>query len=192
MLRLLSVGVVVFLTSTTNGGELLSPSLSQNGTDREYLLYVPSGDAPEGGFPLVVSMHGRLSNGSAQSRWTEMNPIAEREGFIVAYPSAIGADWDADTTSEDFVLEMVDDIKNEYEIDNTRVFAAGFSQGGWMAYGLATDHPGIFAAVAAAGSNQSRLPSRPIPVLHIHGTNDSIWGLEARTLDVYRLSLIHI
>ncbi len=74
-------------------GQILRNTLMHNGVERDYILYVPSIYSPDTSIPLVLNLHGFRSNGAAQMTVSQMNVVAEREGFLVTYPSAIAGDW---------------------------------------------------------------------------------------------------
>ncbi len=115
-----------------------------------------------------------------------MHRIAEREGFIVAYPAGtsgrIGLTWNpgglgigGGTDDEGFVRALLTELQRRYRVDPCRVYAAGMSIGGTLVYQLACSLSDRFAAVAVvAGVMTTRHcnPSHPVSVLHIHGTAD--------------------
>jgi len=63
-------------------------------------------------------------------------------------------------------------------IDLKRVYATGYSNGGFMAYKLASELSNRIAAIASVAgvmtlsTGDNFNPLRPVPVLHIHGTTD--------------------
>src|SRR5213078_4064763 len=87
--------------------------------------------------------------------------------FAVVYPDAHehGGDWNACGTVADvsangpgiddvgFLTGVVDKLVTEIGIDPGRVFAAGSSRGGFMAFRLALEAPSRFRAVAAVSAN---------------------------------------
>jgi polyhydroxybutyrate depolymerase len=76
-----------------------------------------------------------------------------------------------------FIDALLDELERELCIDTGRVFATGLSNGGYMAHRLACDLAERIAAVApVAGPNGTVpcSPSRPVSVLHFHGTDDGI------------------
>lgn len=136
-------------------------SFRQGGLLRSYLLHVPAA-LPRGPRPLVLVLHGgggthrgmiRLTRG----RW---NSLADRHGFIVAYPNADRRIWDfgegvisrnrwrrVDDLA--FFRRVVADIGRSLSVDRSRIFAAGMSRGGQAAWFLACKWPGAFRAILA-------------------------------------------
>jgi polyhydroxybutyrate depolymerase len=160
--------------------------------DRLYLLFVPDGYDPSVAHALVVNMHGFTSNAGQQVVFSDMNSTAGREVFVVAYPDGYHNSWNAgvccgDAVAEDvddvgFLVAVVDDVASRLCIDRRRVFAAGMSNGGYMSHRLACEASDTFAAVAPVAAGLGILgcsPSRPVPVLAFHGTDDSYVDLSA-------------
>jgi len=75
---------------------------------------------------------------------------------------------------------MIDTINLQYHINLRRVYSCGMSNGGFMSYRLACEFSDRFAAIApVAGCLTDSMeyychPSRPMPVLHFHGTTDPL------------------
>ncbi len=76
----------------------------------------------------------------------------------------------------EFVRRLLDTIEEQYSIDPTHVFAAGHSNGGFMAYWLACE---LSDRIVAVGLQSGGLglascdPAQPVSLLHIHGTADT-------------------
>jgi polyhydroxybutyrate depolymerase len=117
-----------------------------------------------------------------------MNEVAEREGFLVAYPNAVNGDW---TVSDDhnigFVETLLDTLSDDYFVDSRRVYATGASQGGIMSFVVSSALADRFAAIAPlaglransdAANRQpaflANTPERPFPLLYVHGTADTV------------------
>jgi poly(3-hydroxybutyrate) depolymerase len=150
-------------------------SFPNGGLMRSFIVYAPSGISNP---PLVINMHGMGSNASQQRLYTQFDKIADREKFIVVYPNGVSNSWDVIANRDvTFILALVDTIDAQYKIDRTRVYATGMSMGGYMSHRLGCAAAGTIAAIASvSGLNASyNCPSaRPMPVLQIHGTADSI------------------
>ena len=120
------------------------------------------------------------------AKLSAMHRIAEREGFIVAYPSGTmgksGLTWvpggrDSARATGDtlFVRNLVTELTQRYEVDPTRIFAAGISIGGSLVYELACRAADRLAAIAVVGGTMTidhGVPPNPIPLIHIHGMLD--------------------
>lgn len=178
-----SIEAVSFYIRNRNKGYIVS-----SGETREYLLYVPKNYDPSKPVPLVISLHGGDSRPSVQMEISQWNRVAEEYGFIVVYPSGFGAGpaiWrvtrpGASVTKEvRFISDLIDKLKRDYNIDPTRIYANGLSNGGAMAFVLSCTLSDRIAAVGMVASAQM-LPwswctdHRPVPMIAFHGTADSI------------------
>jgi polyhydroxybutyrate depolymerase len=116
--------------------------------------------------------------------WSQMNPVADANGFIVVYPQAVDC-WNTgfelcEAADDDvgFLTTVVADIQSHACIDPKRVYATGISNGAMMAQYLGCREADVFAAVGGiAGPNGGGCnPSRPISVVYMHGTEDGTVG----------------
>lgn len=157
-----------------------------SGQKRDYLLYVPRSYDPSRPAPLVISMHAAALWGAAQKETSRWNEIAERHGFIVVYPSGVGGTgtriWHVDRgpglmRDVRFLSELIDTLEAAYNIDPTRVYANGLSNGGGMSFVLSCTLSDRIAAVGMVAAAQL-LPwswcsdHRPVPMIAFHGTAD--------------------
>lgn len=161
-------------------------SLQVGGTTRRYVLYVPASYTGQTPVPLVLDFHGLFLNGAQQRALSGYAELAEREGFIVAFPDGIDNAWNIGpcctfSRSVDdvgFARALVAKLQSEGCIDPKRVYAAGYSMGGGMSYHLACQAGDLFAAVAPAAfdllQEMTCTPSRPISVIAFRGTSDAI------------------
>jgi polyhydroxybutyrate depolymerase len=175
------VMAVSFYVRNRNNGAFVS-----SGEKREYLLYVPKSYDRTRPTPLVISMHGAGLWGAVQMEMSQWNAVADEHGFIVVYPSGVGGRgpraWRAgggDTSARDvrFIAELIDTLKASYNIDPTRIYADGLSNGGGMAFLLSCTMSDRIAAVGLVASAQF-LPwngckdQRAVPMIAFHGTED--------------------
>jgi polyhydroxybutyrate depolymerase len=167
-----------------------SRTLTSDGRERRYLIHYPPQYDAARPWPVVLSFHGSNSNGQIQLEFTAMNVNADREGFVVVYPFGTGERerllfWNAgnccgyahreNIDDVGFVRALVERLDSEVNVDATRVYAAGMSNGAMMAYRLASEAADVFAAVATvAGTMGTKTcrPSRPVSVIHFHGSDD--------------------
>lgn len=83
-----------------------------------------------------------------------------------------------------YVRALLADVKAAIAVDEARVYATGLSNGAAMAHRLACEMADDFAAIGAVGGGnqvafaQGCAPSRPVPVMVIHGTQDPCWAYE--------------
>jgi polyhydroxybutyrate depolymerase len=176
---LLASGSYYFL-NRTSGAMVLS------GQRREYLLYVPSSYNRSQPTPLVISMHGGGGWPAHQRDTSGWNRLAESQGFIVVYPAGSGAPraWSVDhgtglLDDVGFISELIDTLEAGYNIDPTRIYANGLSNGGGMAFVLSCTLSDRIAAVGMVAAAYS-LPwswctdPRPVPMIAFHGTSDAL------------------
>lgn len=135
----------------------------------------PGGGYPGGGYPGA----GGGYPGGGQGRNRE--PEQERKS----------------TQADDiaFFNQMLDQIPTKYSVDTSRVYALGFSEGGFMSMRLGCALGDRLAAVGAVGATMPKtmmcLPQRPIPVVMINGTSDPVvpyGGGTEHNLDLSTLS----
>jgi polyhydroxybutyrate depolymerase len=175
-------------TAASSASELArrKDTLTVDGEVRQYLLYVPKsyrGDRP---VPLVISIHGYGGSPSLQQKESGWNDLADQYGFIVVYPSGLGTPkhWRASGTDEsykeiDFISALIDQLEADYQIDASRIYANGHSNGGGMTFMLACTLSDRIAAVGAVSGAylypwQDCNPSRPVPLIAFHGTADPV------------------
>ncbi|MBI45029.1 MAG: hypothetical protein CMG66_02545 [Candidatus Marinimicrobia bacterium] len=162
--------------------------LNYQGTNRTYYVAYPNNSSSPAG--LIINMHGFGGTAASQISGTQMNSYAHPENLAVVYPQGanssigttswnVGTFWDFSTQDDvGFLSAVIDDIASNFDINLNRVYACGFSNGGYMAYELAcelSDRITAFGSVAGnfmLNSNQQCDNDREIPIIHFHGTND--------------------
>lgn len=167
------------------------------GEQRNYMVVLPEDYADNEEFPLIIYLHSHGWTAQQGMDYTSIHQAADTFGFLVVYPSAsnnwnsgIGENsgWPTPKINDvEFVNTLIDLLSDNYNIDLERVYATGYSNGGFMAYKLACQLSDRIAAIASVGGllSENTLaecnPSHPVPVLHIHGTNDSWVPMEGGT-----------
>ena len=171
-----------FYSANRDNGSFVS-----SGEKREYLLYVPRSYDRSKPTPLVISMHGAGLWGASQRDISRWNTVADNAGFIVVYPSGVGGKgvrvWRAELGDDGlkkdvrFISDLIDTLRASYNIDSTRIFANGLSNGGGMSFALSCTLSDRIAAVGMVAAAQT-LPwrwctdQRPVPMIAFHGTAD--------------------
>lgn len=153
-----------------------------DGRTRRWFTYVPQSYDGTKDYPMVVAMHGYSSAITAftgDSRWQN---VADKYGIIIAFPQAYVNDasygggcipvpvWNnysvphnntpsfSEPDDVAFIKHLVDTTKSDYNIDATRVYATGHSNGSAMTWMLAQDAAEYFTAVAPIGFNWGSYP----------------------------------
>ena len=161
------------------------------GQERQYYLYLPDGISDDA--PLVFVLHGYSGDALGIMNYSGMNQVADDNGFAVCYPQGLSDDWDYNfwnvgydwheyETVDDveFLTELAEHLRGEYDLSRDHVFSTGMSNGGDMSYLLACEASEIFRAIApVAGCMMTWIydscdPIDPIPVFEIHGTDDDV------------------
>jgi poly(3-hydroxybutyrate) depolymerase len=144
---------------------------------RKMLVYAPL-DIEENR-PLLISLHGMNQDIAYQQNMAKWETIAKTNNFVVVYPAGINNSWSLSGTRDtDFILAIIDEMADRYDIDRNRVYLSGFSMGGMFTYYAATriaDKIAAFAPVAGylmGGPNTNS--SRAVPIIHTHGTTDDV------------------
>jgi polyhydroxybutyrate depolymerase len=166
-------------------------SVHHDGRTRRYIVHVPPAASDRSALPVLVAFHGGGGEANGFKEYARLDPVADREGFIVVYPEGTGVlpnrlhTWNAgnccgyamENAVDDvgFAIALLDDLDRRTPIDSRRVYATGHSNGGMMSYRLAAERAGRIAAiapVAGAMTLDGFAPSRPVPVLHVHSVDD--------------------
>jgi len=158
-------------------------TLQVAGETRSYRVHLPAKGA--GPYPIVFSFHGFNSNAEQEERVSQFSALADREGFIAVYPDGVDAKWrfmgrsDADVL---FTMAIIEKLAADLPIDRRRIYATGISNGAQMAWRLACDRPGIFAAFGFVSGGYLEVCSalvRP-PIILFHGTSDRLLLYDGR------------
>jgi polyhydroxybutyrate depolymerase len=174
-------------------------TLMHDGLARRYLTHIPYSYDGKTKMPVIIAFHGGGANPELiDKEFGGMNAKADKEGFIAVYPyghkciDVPGKNmycWNADSLFRlefvnyniddlGFVSAMIEKLSQDFSIDKSRVYATGASNGAWMAYAAAcglSDKIAAIAPVAGGLALESCAPSRPVSIIHFHGTADPGW-----------------
>src|SRR6266480_283746 len=162
-------------------------SIHSGGLNRTFLVHLaPSyGNQPQS---LMINYHGYDNTAQRTAQRTNMGAEADKAGFILVFPQGVDSppSWNAgigvlgptgDTDDVQFTRDIISYFEHNYCVDHHRIYVTGYSLGGGMAYRIACTLSNQIAAFATVAGAYYRIPggcnpSRPIPVLEIHGQAD--------------------
>jgi len=174
------------------GGADAGPGMtlpSEVGTDeRPARFVVPNAHDGTTALPLLVLLHGYSASGSAQDIYLGVSNATRAGGFYLVIPDGTvdtsgNRFWNATPACCDFGDTGVDDVgylmglvdEVEALVPVRDVYFFGHSNGGFMSYRMACEHPDRISAIGSlAGSdfNAPCDPSEAVSVLQVHGTMD--------------------
>ena len=177
---------------TAAAGGAVATSITVDGLERTYLVRAPERAVEDAPLPLLLVIHGAGGNAAKAEAATGMTGLSDADGFIVAYPQGTQAadvageySWNAGACCANpvrkniddvgYINAMIDDIATDYPVDPARIYVAGFSNGGMLAYRLACELDrrvaGIAVVAGALNVTSCEAPAAT-SVLMIHGTGD--------------------
>lgn len=169
------------------GANAQTYQINYEDTTRNFIVHVPPSYTAGQHLPMVFNLHGYTSNAIQQQVYSGMDATADANNFIVVYPNGLGNAWNSGfslpyngTFPDDvgFLSKIIDTMTILYDIDLTRVYSCGMSNGGFQSYRLACDLENRIAAIASVTGSMTTIMtsncslSRRVPVLQIHGTMD--------------------
>lgn len=185
--------VLIFLTSIFSITAFAQTSLNVDAGRGDVPVFVPANYASNSPAPLIVLLHGYGSSGLQQNGYMRISELVDRYGFVLATPDGTQETqgrnarfWNAsdaccnfyanDLDDAAYVLAIINAVKEQYSIDNRRVYLIGHSNGGFMSYRTAHAYPDVIAGMAslagAEATTAQSAPANPVHILQIHGTAD--------------------
>ncbi len=143
-------------------------------------------------WPLVIVLHGSSGDATAIEHQSNMDSLADAQRFLVAYPNGTGgdfglypSDWNAGNCCGGANRDNIDDlgfisalvglVGAHMPLDTRRVYVAGFSSGGYMAYYAGCQLSPTIAAIGVVSGSlayDSCHPPKAVPLFAVHGTDD--------------------
>ncbi len=182
-----------YQTGPAQVGMQVQQTMRHGDLNRTYLLRLPKEYKADGSkYPLVVFLHGGGETSSAVDSLTKntLLPLADQTHAILIYPDGYGRQWhDGNTVGSrsraniddvGFLSALVDKMTQEYQVNPTKVYFVGVSNGAMMVSRILCEKADtITAAVMVAGSIPEPIydkchPSRPVSTLMMSGTDDPI------------------
>ncbi len=165
------------------------------GKEMEYALYVPKSYDGTKRFPLIVALHGLYSNPRQILGYPGFTRHAEKHGYLLVAPMGYNTrGWygsrgkrggrrndpkNLGELSEKDVMNVLELARQEFKIDDERIYLLGHSMGGGGSLHLAITYPDIWAAIApiapAAHGARARLDgAKHIPAIVVQGDKDRL------------------
>jgi polyhydroxybutyrate depolymerase len=186
------VAAALVVAACGAAAETIERTLRVGARERSYEIDLPARRESAQGLPVVIVFHGGGGSADSARRQSRMSVKGEAEGFIAVYPQGSGGiagklkTWNAGTCCGyamqqrideiAFVAALLDDLQATVAVERARVYATGLSNGGMMAYEVACALADRIAGIAVVAGEMTALdrcrPSRPVPVLVIHGSAD--------------------
>ncbi|MFC1722472.1 alpha/beta hydrolase family esterase, partial [Patescibacteria group bacterium] len=195
ILVLIIVGISVFVGVNTHNSK--EKEFNFNDSLRLYRIHLPKDYQVDNSYPLVVALHGVGDNPRLMEMYTGLSRKADEEGFIVLYPSGTKPKkfspitWNAEICcgySQEkqiddigFIESLINSVSEEYKVDRSRIYIAGYSNGGMLAHLLSLRMGNKIAATGVvAGAVGSQLEEDeeitffqksevPVPIIILHG-----------------------
>lgn len=170
--------------------EQLTISLTVDGNERNFIIYLPFGYNNASKLPMILAIHGGSGTPEGMIKIANFMPIADKEKIILVYPSGVQKNWnDGRPTTPNqlgindvsFFSQLCDYMISKYKVDGSRIYATGISNGGFMSSRLGCELSNKIAAIAVVAATIEATtialnckPLNPVPAMYIHGTNDRL------------------
>ena len=146
-----------------------------------YLIHLPKNyDSSLGNLPLLIYLHGGLGRGNDFQKlyWYPIPKMIREnkfpDSFVVLIPQCPEGKYWPELTDE--LRSLINEIKEKYNIDTSRIYGMGYSMGGNGIVEFAFRNPHMFAAIAAMSGYYFNLwvsRIKDIPIWFFHGAKDN-------------------
>ncbi len=174
--------------------EPIKPRPTVFGGNRPVTLQAPSTLEPDKLYPLLVVLHGYGVNGDIQTGYFGVRSLPlEGKALMLSPDGTMDKSgrlfWDADPACCDYndlnpddvgyLGTLIEDVMAAWPVDPDAVRLIGHSNGAFMAYRMACARSDLVRAIGGLAGGAASMPadctpSRPVSVLHVHGTEDQV------------------
>ncbi|WP_198162681.1 alpha/beta hydrolase family esterase [Halobacillus mangrovi] len=165
---------------------------------RERSFYYSAPENIKQSLPVVFCFHGAGSSARHHMKITNFHKLSEEHQVITVFPEAIHFDPSDRMTKQwnegreknaayqhkvndvGFVLELIDWLKQRYPVDESRIYATGFSNGSAFSLRLGLECQDVFAGVGGVSGPlvkdlaENFQWNKPMPMVFIMGTDDKL------------------
>ncbi|MFC3880791.1 prolyl oligopeptidase family serine peptidase [Algoriphagus namhaensis] len=161
------------------GPQVLTIHSDLDDTEQPYALYIPKDYDEKNAYPLMVMLHGAGSNhrlalrrvfgksnaeGETDVEASRYFPEWEDVNYIVVAPYARGTAGYQGVAEHD-VMQILEDVKKRFTIDENRIYLTGLSMGGGGTVWMGLTRPDIWAAIAPV------CPAPPMEAMELLGNS---------------------
>jgi predicted esterase len=150
-------------------------------TAQPYRLFVPANYEAKKKWPLVVALHGMGGDENSFFAGYAKGAIkeeAEKRGYLIVCPKGRGPASMYMGAAERDVLDVIKEVRREFNIDPDRIYLMGHSMGGYGTWSVAANNPDLFAALAPISGGGTPIVLAKLkgiahtPWIVIHGDKD--------------------
>lgn len=178
---------------TIEKGKTTKEVVKINGESCEYYLRVPQSYDAAKPMPLILAFHGygdKPGQGGAapgalgMETTSGLSERAEKDGFVIAYlngnPKEKNA-WNnkqwffSDRNDIEFTKTVMDELSKDLNIDQSKIYLVGFSNGGSFVHSAAaqlSDRVAAIADVSGWMTGKEKAQAKGVSVLSIHSEDD--------------------
>ena len=180
----------VFPSSIPTG--LISKTMMYDSETREYLIYIPSIYDHNSPTPILFAFHGFGGYNQYFINTADFRTLADQFNFIAVYPQGLvcgdGTTWNTHPPGGDnkcsqddigFFGALLYEISGNYNIDASKVFLTGYSNGADFSYSMACYQSSLVTSIAPVSglmpmvdASSECQPSHATSVMIFNGTND--------------------
>jgi polyhydroxybutyrate depolymerase len=167
------------------GVSVTDASIEVGGAVRAYQRIAPSSMSPGDPLPAIVFLHGVNAGIAEEEKRDGLLPLAQAGQAVLVYPVGIGESWNAGSCcgtahvhgidDVTFLQRLVSKLQSTPGVDAARIYVAGYSNGGRMAFRMACEAPqGVAAFVALSALPSIACPrTRPASLIAVTNTGDT-------------------
>lgn len=178
-------------TTSKTGFTTEARTIQVGGQTRKYLLVVPGDYDNCKKYPVVLALHGDGDTGTNFHSWMTFENASKNEAILI-YPDGQNNTWNLTSVPSanndiQFINAALAEVGRSYTLELAKVYATGFSSGGFMSNALACQQSNVIRAIASnsggAPFNQAQrwtatgwdkcVGQAPVATLHVHGGTDT-------------------
>jgi polyhydroxybutyrate depolymerase len=176
----------------------LKQSINVGGIKRGYLVHEPAGWDHKQRLPVILFFHGGGGTAGGNDKLSHIIDFCDQNHIFLVCPEGLNRHWNdgrkikrvENHDDVAFIDQMIDEITSHWNVDKSRIYATGISNGGFFSQYLALNLPQKIAAVASVAATlsetvyQTAKPTHAVPIMFIIGTKDPLVPFEGGEIKV--------